>query len=195
MNGMRSRGFPRLRRTKPTTTSLLQEYSGRDLSSKPKRSLSSSTDAESPAVLTPGSLLRIWLKPPWDDYASPGSERDDIVLISTATTPVLVCHRRAYFRMASIRAFQTSGGVNILQDLSSIQHPNIASLYDVYLYDDKVFIVSEYLEFSLAELDFHSFPFEEWEIATVANEVWGMVGSRSLTLTVAGTERAGIPVV
>ncbi|KIM93506.1 hypothetical protein OIDMADRAFT_80273, partial [Oidiodendron maius Zn] len=118
-----------------------------------------------------GSLLRIWLKPPWDDYASPGLERDDIVLISTATTPVLVCHRRAYFRMASIRAFQTSGGVKILQDLSSIQHPNIASIYDVYLYDGTVFIASEYLQFSLAELDFHSFPFEEWEIATVANEV------------------------
>ena len=94
-----------------------------------------------------------------------------MAFFSTATVPVLACHRRAYFRRASIRAFQTSGGVKILQDLSIIQHPNIAKLYDVYLYDDKVFIASEYLELSLAELDFHSFPFEEWEIATVANEV------------------------
>jgi hypothetical protein len=88
-----------------------------------------------------------------------------------ATIPILACHRRAYFRKASIRAFQTSGEVKILQDLSSIQHPNIAKLYDIYLYNDKVFIASEYLELSLAELDFHSFSFEEWEIATVANKV------------------------
>lgn len=58
-----------------------------------------------------------------------------------------------------------------MQALSSIQYPNIAKLYDVYLYDNKIFVASEYLELSLAELNYHSFLFKEWEIATVTNEV------------------------
>jgi hypothetical protein len=162
--------FPRLRRVKPIPTDLFQEYFRRERPSEPKKS--PSTDPGTPGELTQGSLLRIWLKPPWDDYAGTGSERDSVLLGSTATAePVLACHRKTYFSKASIRAFQSSGGVTVLQALSSIQHPNIAKLYDVYLYDDKIFVASEYLELSLAELNFHSFPFEEWEIATVTNEV------------------------
>jgi hypothetical protein len=162
--------FPRLRRVRPMPTDLFQEYFKRERSSELQKS--PSTDPETPGELTQGSLLRIWLKPPWDDYTGSGSERDSVLLGSTATAePVLACHRKSYFTKATIRAFQSSGGVTVLQALSSIQHPNIAKLYDVYLYDDRIFVVSEYLELSLAELNYHSFPFEEWEIATVTNEV------------------------
>jgi hypothetical protein len=118
----------------------VQGYSKRGLPKEPNGSPSSTTESESPIILTPSSILRSWLKPPWDDYARSGSERDNTAVGSTATVPVLACHRKAYFRKASIRAFQTSGGVKILQDLSNIQHPNIVKLYDVYLSDEMVLL-------------------------------------------------------
>lgn len=85
--------------------------------------------------------------------------------------PVLTCRYGTYFHKASIRAFQSSGGIGLLQTLSNIQHPNIAKLYEVYLFRDKIFVASEHLSLSLAELNLPSFPFDEWEIATVITEV------------------------
>lgn len=99
------------------------------------------TDSGTPGGLTHSSFLRIWLKPPWEDYAGSGSERESIAFGSAATAePVLACRRSSYFSRASIRAFQSSGGVKTLEALSSIQYPKVAKLFDVYLYDDKIFV-------------------------------------------------------
>lgn len=167
----RYRGFPRLRRVKPIPTALFSEYAKRD-PNEPKES-PSPTDSRTLGEITHSSLLRIWLKPPWEDYVGSGTESDSIALGSTATEkPVLAFRRTSYFSKASIRAFPSSGGFKILEAISSVQHPNVAKLFDVYLYDNKVFVASEYLELSIDELDFHYPPFEEWEIATIANEVW-----------------------
>jgi len=76
-----------------------------------------------------------------------------------------------YFHRATIREFPNSGGMQLLQALSGIEHPNIAKVYDVYCYDNKIFTASEYLELSLTDINFQSFPFEEWEVATVIVEV------------------------
>ena len=111
------------------------------------------------------------MKPPWEDYAGSGLERDSIAF--GTEKPVLAFRRTSYFIKASIRAFQSPGGVKIktLEALSNVQHPNISKFFDGYLYDNKIFLASEYLELSFDELDFYCPPFEEWEIATVANEV------------------------
>ncbi|KAH8674848.1 hypothetical protein BGZ60DRAFT_372764, partial [Tricladium varicosporioides] len=52
-----------------------------------------------------------------------------------------------------------------------VQHPNIADILDVYFYDGKLCIVSEYLEVSLLDLEFKRLAPEEWEIATIIAEV------------------------
>ena len=50
-------------------------------------------------------------------------------------------------------------------------HPNVASIYGAYCYDDKTLLVTEHLDISLAQLDFQSHELEEWEIATIVAEV------------------------
>jgi hypothetical protein len=41
-----------------------------------------------------------------------------------------------------------SNGFNILQ----IQHPNFIDIYEVYYFEDQVFLISEYVDFSLEDL-------------------------------------------
>lgn len=159
---MTSPGLPRrLRRLQgmnPISSDILEEYSGGD-HSKPERPLSSPGPG---SVVTPGRLLRLWLKSPWEDYTS---------VRSMSGEPSLACRRGANFQKATIRAFPNSGGIGLLQSLSCIQHPNIAKVYDVYCCDTKIFAALEYFELSLLDLDFQSFPLEEWEVATIIAEV------------------------
>jgi serine/threonine protein kinase len=110
----------------------------------------------------PGTLLRLWLRPPWDDYISVCSPNGETSI---------ACRRGSYFQRAFIREFPSLGGLELLQSLSTIQHPNIASIYDVYCAENKIFTATEYMELSLTDLQFHSFPFQEWEIATIIFEV------------------------
>jgi hypothetical protein len=84
---------------------------------------------------------------------------------------ILSHHKISYFNLTVIRDFSTSGTYQTLQDLNDIWHPNIANIYDVYLYDDKLSIAAEHLDVSLTELDFQSFALQEWEIATIITEV------------------------
>ena len=101
----RYRGFPLLRRVKPIPTALFSEYTKRDHQNEPKDS-PSPTDSSTLGEITHSSLLRIWLKPPWEDYVGSGTESDSIAIGSTATEkPVLAFRRTSYFRKASIRAF------------------------------------------------------------------------------------------
>lgn len=163
----RHRGFPRLRRVKPIATALFEHAKRGETKSSP-----SPTDSSTPGEITHSSLLRIWLKPPWEDYAGSRAESESIALGSRAAgKPVLALRRASYFSKASIRAFQNLGGLKTLEALSSVQHPNVVKIFDVYLYDNRIFVASEYLELSFDELDFYCPPFEEWEIATIANEV------------------------
>jgi hypothetical protein len=142
----------------PISTDLLEEYS-RGGRSKPRGPPSSSDPGSG---VTPGKLLRLWLRSPWDDYAA---------VRSVSGEPSIAYRRGAYFQKATIRAFPNPGSVELLQGLSGIQHPNIATVYDVYCFGNKIFTASEYLELSLSDLDFKSFPFQEWEIATTIAEV------------------------
>lgn len=156
-----SGGPHRLRRAKPMPTDLLEQYS------KGEASRPESPGPPSPSDPLPGKLLRLWLRPPWEDYTS---------LRPVSREPSMAYRRGAYFQKAAIRVFPNSGGIGLLQTLSDIQHPNIAKFYDVYCCDNKIFIASEYLELSLMDLDFQSFPAAEWEIATIIFEVRALQG-------------------
>jgi serine/threonine protein kinase len=84
---------------------------------------------------------------------------------------MIVRQRALYFRLANI---QESTTVNALQQsriLSRIAHPNIANIYGVYSYNDKLSLVTEHLDISLADFECLSCELEEWEIATITTEV------------------------
>ena len=150
--------FRRIRRVKRISTNLLEEYSKGELPNPHEQPLS--PDLESRG--TQGKLLRLWLRSPWEDYT---------LVRPASTEPSLASRQGMYFHRATIREFPNSGGMQLLQALSGIEHPNIAKVYDVYCYDNKIFTASEYLELSLTDINFQSFPFEEWEVATVIVEV------------------------
>jgi hypothetical protein len=148
------RGLRRLRRVKPFSADVLEK------SSKNNHVQSEALLPSPKSDVTPGKLLRLWLRSPWEDYTRVQSRE-----------PSFACRKGAYFHKATIRAFPNSGGIQLLQAFSSFRHPNIANVYDVYCYDNSIFVASEYLELSLNELDFHFFLFAEWEIATIIVEV------------------------
>lgn len=152
-------GLRRLRRVKPISTDVLEELSKND-DSKNDHVKSGAPLSSPQSAVTPGKLLRLWLRSPWEDYTRVQSRE-----------PSLAFRKGAYFQKATIRAFPNSGGIQLLQAFSSFRHPNIANVYDVYCYNDRIFVASEYLELSLNELDFHSFSFAEWEMATIIVEV------------------------
>jgi serine/threonine protein kinase len=139
-----SRGLCRLRRVKPISVDVLEELA------KDNRIKSEVLLSSPKSDVTPGKFLRLWVRSPWEDYTCVQS-RD----------PSFAFRNRAYFQKTKIRAFPNSSGIQLLQLFSSFRHPNIANVYDVYCYDDSIFVALEYLELSLNELDFHSFLFAE----------------------------------
>lgn len=55
--------------------------------------------------------------------------------------------------------------------LSRVHHENIAKTYDIYFDDGMTFIIIEYLDLSLAQVDFAKHQLEEWEIASIIIQV------------------------
>ncbi|KAH8799383.1 hypothetical protein F5884DRAFT_758410 [Xylogone sp. PMI_703] len=125
----------------------------------------SSTDSRSGTVaVTPGTthrFLRILLGQPWDDYD----------YIHHLGQEILASRKASYFKLVNIRQCQSSHVLEQRQILSSIQHPNIAAVYDVYCNNDETFLVMEHLGISLSQLEFQKYELEEWEIATITAEV------------------------
>jgi len=111
-----------------------------------------------------GKLLRIWLTSPWEHYTSART-------LSPAGGSCLAYRNGAYFSKAAIRVFPYPKDVQALQRLSDIRHPNVASIYDLYCHEEVLYAATEYLELSLADLDFQTYDLEEWEIATILLEV------------------------
>lgn len=111
-----------------------------------------------------GRLLRVWFGNPWDDY-------DHIRLVQKSGQGGLVSLKALYFNLAIIRELPSSNALEHLQVLSGIQHPNITTTYNMYCCNNRIFVVTEYLEISLAQLDFQTYHLEEWEVATIILEV------------------------
>jgi hypothetical protein len=106
-------------------------------------------------------MLRILLGDPWDDY-------DYICYLGQD----MIARRKAsYFKLVNIRQCHSPDVLEKSRLLSSIQHPNIATVYDLYCDDDKIFLVTEHLHISISQLEFQKYELEEWEIATIIAEV------------------------
>ncbi|KAF7894688.1 uncharacterized protein EAF01_010138 [Botrytis porri] len=109
------------------------------------------------------NLLRVWLSDPWKDY--------EAIMPTTDEGSILACRNGTYFLKVNIGVYEGKNTELLLRALSKIQHPSISKIFDVYCYDSKVFVASEYPELPLVDLDFHIFHFDEWEIATIIKEV------------------------
>lgn len=119
----------------------------------------------SPAVkeeLKTRRLMRILFKDPLKDY---------VFVREYLHQGTLVRCRGSCTHLTLIREFVSEMPLRTLELLSKIHHPNIAKTYDAYRYDNKSYMVLEYLDISLLELGFKTCPLEEWEIATIVLQV------------------------
>lgn len=120
-----------------------------------------STGTESASRLAFRRILRILLRSPWDDY-------DYIRQIDGV---ILAKHKALFFRFADVRQLECDDVLEHSRVLSKIQHPNVASIHDIYCYDGKFFLITEHLDVSMPQLDVRKYQLEEWEIATIISEV------------------------
>ncbi|KAH8797475.1 hypothetical protein F5882DRAFT_255235, partial [Hyaloscypha sp. PMI_1271] len=108
-------------------------------------------------------LLRIEFKDPKEDYT--------FIHEIHSNQGMLVCHRKSRFHLAVIRESFSPTPLQMLEVLAQIQHPNIADILGVYYHDNKLWVVSEYVDVSMLDLEFKRLAPEEWEIATIIGEV------------------------
>ncbi|KIM93201.1 hypothetical protein OIDMADRAFT_94479, partial [Oidiodendron maius Zn] len=119
-------------------------------------------------------ILRILLRDPWEDY-------DYIMHLDQG---ILAVHRGSSFKIVSIQQFHCAEILQQTRMFSSIQHPNIASIYDIYCHDENHFLIMEHLSVRISHLDIQNHELEEWEIATIILEVLkGVVHISSLRIS------------
>lgn len=123
-------------------------------------------------------ILRILLRNPWDDYDNV-HQLDQVIFAK---------HKALFFKVVDIRQFDCEDVDKQLQILSRVQHPNVASIYDIYCYDEQLFLIMEHLDVSLSQLDIRNHQLEEWETATIISEV-GHPLPKSPSLTAADSQR------
>ena len=102
-------------------------------------------------------MFVIKFETPWRDYD----------YIKRRGQIILVRQRSSYFRLANMQESPASNVIQQTKVLARVSHPNIASIYGLYCYTDKILLVTEHLDISLDQLDFQSYALEEWEIATI----------------------------
>ncbi|PVH70867.1 hypothetical protein DL98DRAFT_436210, partial [Cadophora sp. DSE1049] len=118
-----------------------------------------STDSRTPQKVR--SVLKVLLKNPWDNYS----------YIRHLGQTTLTLRKASSFHLADIREVPP---FEVLKDpliLPQIKHPNIATIEEIYCYNNRIFLVIEHLNVSFAQLDFQKYDLEEREIATILFEV------------------------
>jgi len=108
-------------------------------------------------------LLKIDFKNPNTDYT--------FIRELKSNQGTLVCHQGSHLHLAVIRESFTPNPLPMLAKLAQVQHPNIAEILALYYHNSKLYIVSEYLDVSLLDLELNIITPEEWEIATIVAEV------------------------
>ena len=135
----------------------------------------SSSDPVSPPAFR--RVLRILLRSPWDDYE----------YIKRLDRVIFAKHRVVFFKLVDVRQFDCDDMLEQFQNLSKVQHPNVAPIYDIYRDGEQTFLVMEHLGIPMSQLDIGKYELEEWEIATIISEVWKPHTSQSM-LTIADSQ-------
>jgi hypothetical protein len=108
-------------------------------------------------------VVRILFKSPTEDYT--------FVREIPQNHGTVIWFKKALPCLALLRESYCLSPLRTLEAASNLCHPNIADIRDAYYHEEKLYIVSEYLEVSLLDVDFNLYPLEEWEIATIISEV------------------------
>jgi hypothetical protein len=108
-------------------------------------------------------LMRILFESPMEDYL--------FVRENAPNQDTVICCKKAMLRLAMLRVSHSLSPLRMLEIVSTLCHPNVADVLDAYYHEERLYIVSEYLEVSLLDVDFNLYPLEEWEIATIIAEV------------------------
>ena len=145
-----------LRKMKAKVLNSFQSHLNKDNSSVMNWSRVNQTTSAQPT-----KMFVIKFETPWGDYD----------YIKRRGQIILVRQRSSYFRLANMQESPASNVIQQTQVLARVSHPNIASIYGLYYYTDKILLVTEHLDISLDQLDFQSYALEEWEIATIVAEV------------------------
>jgi hypothetical protein len=97
---------------------------------------------------------------PWDFYEPFVDCSSDVSLV--------LCNERTEVRMITTY-HMASNGRNF--SIPQLYHPNFTDLYELYYHKDQMFVISEYLDFSLGDLLKHSIWPTETEIACIISQV------------------------
>lgn len=108
-------------------------------------------------------LLKVEFKSPKQDYI--------FIHELESNQGTVMCHRKGSHHLAVMRESFSPKPLQMLEEISRVQNPNIANILNVYFYQERLIIVSEYLDVSLLDLQFNRLLPEEWEIATIVSEV------------------------
>jgi serine/threonine protein kinase len=95
---------------------------------------------------------------PWHFYEPFASCESDASLV--------LCNERT-----EVRVMKTYNVTCADWSLPQMQHQNIINIYEVYHFKSQIFIISEYLDFSLEDLLRHDIHLTETEIACVISQV------------------------
>jgi hypothetical protein len=106
-------------------------------------------------------LLRILIKDPWEDYE----------YVQDLDQVILARPKASYFKLVNIRQFYCVDPLQESRVLSSTQHPNVASIHNIYCFHNETFLITEHLHIAISQLELQKYELEEWEIATIIAEV------------------------
>jgi hypothetical protein len=128
-------------------------------SSKPVEGIHSAIIQQKPNTIK--AIIRILLRNPQDDY----------YYASYTDRGILAVQKSSFFKVVSVQQFNCDDIIQQARILSRIQHPNVASAYDLYCYNEQNFLVMDYLSLRISHLETQEHELEEWEIATIVSEV------------------------
>jgi hypothetical protein len=126
-------------------------------------------------------FLRVLLRNPWDDY-------DHVMHLDQG---ILAIRKGSSFKIVSVQQFECPEILQQTRMFASIQHPNVASIYDVYCHEEKQFMITEHLCVRISHLQIQEHELEEWEIATIISEVGAICHWQQPGLTIIGPARGG----
>jgi hypothetical protein len=94
-------------------------------------------------------LLRMFVHSPWKDYN----------YIRNLDQSMLAWHKS--FDLVNIRELHSFDIQKQPRVLSRIQHPNVATMHEIYWHKNKIFLVTEHLDISITQLQLQMYELDE----------------------------------
>jgi hypothetical protein len=114
-------------------------------------------------------------EPPFDSLplrrASPWEFYTKAYRRELGASVVVACKNPATFELFAVKCIAGSEVNEQAQILRQVRHENFLTCYEIFVCDDTIFTVSEYMAISLADLNGSAIPPNEVQIATIIHQV------------------------